>query len=58
LGTAYGVKHLLARDWSHLATLVASLPATGLRVLEVRTARKADAAQRRALFQAAAQELQ
>ncbi len=58
LCTAYGVKHLLVRDWSHLATLVASLPAAGLRVLEVRTARKADAAQRRALFQAAAQELQ
>jgi 2-succinyl-5-enolpyruvyl-6-hydroxy-3-cyclohexene-1-carboxylate synthase len=57
LCSAYGVKHLLVRDWSHLAILLASLPQTGLRVLEVCTARKADAAQRRALFQAAAQKL-
>jgi 2-succinyl-5-enolpyruvyl-6-hydroxy-3-cyclohexene-1-carboxylate synthase len=57
LCSAYGVKHVLVRDWSHLAILLASLPQTGLRVLEVCTARKADAAQRRALFQAAAQKL-
>lgn len=57
LCSAYGVKHVLVRAWSHLAMLLASLPPTGLRVLEVRTARKADAAQRRALFQAAAEEL-
>jgi 2-succinyl-5-enolpyruvyl-6-hydroxy-3-cyclohexene-1-carboxylate synthase len=58
LCSAYGVQHVLVRAWSHLTTLLTSLPPTGLRVLEVRTARKADAAQRRALFQAAAEELQ
>ena len=55
LCTAYGAEHVLVRDWTHFAGLVSKLPATGLRVLEVRTDRKRDAALRRELFAAAAE---
>jgi len=47
---AYGVEHVPVNDWGHLARLVAKLPARGVRVLELRTDRKRDAAWRKALF--------
>jgi len=50
LCAAYGVGHVLVRDWRHLATLVRKLPSRGVRVLEVRTDRKKDAAFRQELF--------
>ncbi len=50
LCSAYGVEHALVRDWAHFTALISSLPAQGLRVLEVRTDRKRDAAARKALF--------
>ena len=49
LCAAYGVEHVLVRDWPHFTELI-SAPASGLRVLEVRTDRKRDAAQRKQLF--------
>ncbi|HVU23330.1 MAG TPA: 2-succinyl-5-enolpyruvyl-6-hydroxy-3-cyclohexene-1-carboxylic-acid synthase [Opitutus sp.] len=54
LCAAHGVKHVLVRDWAHFAKLVGTLPASGVRVLEVRTDRKRDAAARKALFAAVA----
>jgi 2-succinyl-5-enolpyruvyl-6-hydroxy-3-cyclohexene-1-carboxylate synthase len=54
LCAAYGAEHVLVRDWTHFTGLISALPATGLRVLEVRTDRKRDAAFRRELFTAAA----
>jgi 2-succinyl-5-enolpyruvyl-6-hydroxy-3-cyclohexene-1-carboxylate synthase len=53
LCAAYGAAHVLVRDREHLAGLVSILPETGVRVLEVRTDRKRDAALRRELFVAA-----
>jgi 2-succinyl-5-enolpyruvyl-6-hydroxy-3-cyclohexene-1-carboxylate synthase len=50
LCSAYGVEHVLVRDWAHFSELIATLPAAGIRVLEVRTDRKRDAAARKALF--------
>lgn len=47
---AYGVEYLLVRDWAHFATLISTLPAAGIRVLELRTDRKQDAARRKQLF--------
>jgi 2-succinyl-5-enolpyruvyl-6-hydroxy-3-cyclohexene-1-carboxylate synthase len=55
LCAAHRVEHVLVRDWHHLADLAGQLPAAGIRVLEVRTDRRADAAQRKQwLAQAAA----
>lgn len=54
LCATYGVAHTLVRDWRHFERLLAKLPARGVRVLEVRTDRKRDAAFRKALFAAAA----
>lgn len=54
LCSAYGVEHVAVRDWAHLRELTSDLPASGLRVLEVRTDRKADVVTRRELFAAAA----
>ncbi len=54
LCAAHSVEHVLVRDWSHFAGLVATLPASGIRVLELRTDRKRDAAIRKAWFAAAA----
>ena len=53
LCSAYGVDHVLVRDWAHFSELIAELPG-GIRVLELRTDRKRDAARRKALFAAAA----
>jgi 2-succinyl-5-enolpyruvyl-6-hydroxy-3-cyclohexene-1-carboxylate synthase len=55
LCAAYGVKHVRVRDWPHFAGLVTRLPGRGIRVLEVRTDRKRDAAFRKDLFAEAAQ---
>ncbi len=55
LCAAYGVEHVPVRDWAHFAALCTALPEAGVRVLELRTDRKRDAALRRELFAAAAQ---
>jgi 2-succinyl-5-enolpyruvyl-6-hydroxy-3-cyclohexene-1-carboxylate synthase len=55
LCSACGADHVAVRDWSHFTELVSTLPAAGLRVLELRTDRKYDAALRRELFAAGAQ---
>ena len=47
---AYGVEHVLVRDWAHFQALISPLPAAGIRVLEVGTDRKRDAAARKAMF--------
>jgi len=57
LCAAYGADHVLVRDWAHFTELVSVLPASGLRVLEVRTDRKRDAATRRQWFAEIAAEL-
>jgi len=44
---------VLVKDWTHFSELIAELP-PGIRVLELRTDRKRDAARRKALFAAAA----
>jgi 2-succinyl-5-enolpyruvyl-6-hydroxy-3-cyclohexene-1-carboxylate synthase len=43
------------RDWFHFTELISTLPAAGLRVLELRTDRKLDAAFRKELFLTASQ---
>ncbi len=50
LCAAHGVAHTLVTDWPQFRTLVGELPQEGIRVLEVRTDRKADAAARKAWF--------
>jgi 2-succinyl-5-enolpyruvyl-6-hydroxy-3-cyclohexene-1-carboxylate synthase len=50
LAAAYGVEHTLVRDWAHFASLISTLPTSGIRVLELRTDRKHDAAKRKTLF--------
>jgi 2-succinyl-5-enolpyruvyl-6-hydroxy-3-cyclohexene-1-carboxylate synthase len=50
LCAAYGCSHAAVRDWKHFAQLMGRLPARGLRVLELRTDRKKDAATRKELF--------
>jgi 2-succinyl-5-enolpyruvyl-6-hydroxy-3-cyclohexene-1-carboxylate synthase len=50
LSAAYGVEHVPVRDWAHFTELISALPAAGMRVLELRTDRKLDAARRRQLF--------
>lgn len=54
LSAAYGVAHTLVRDWNHFSGLVGKLPKRGIRVLELRTDRKADAAFRKKILQEAA----
>jgi 2-succinyl-5-enolpyruvyl-6-hydroxy-3-cyclohexene-1-carboxylate synthase len=54
LCAAHEVQHVLVRDWSHFSELVARPPDAGVRVLEVRTDRKRDAATRKKLFAEAA----
>jgi 2-succinyl-5-enolpyruvyl-6-hydroxy-3-cyclohexene-1-carboxylate synthase len=50
LCAAHGVPHTVVRSWSAFTRLVARLPRRGLRVLELRTDRRRDAAARKALF--------
>jgi 2-succinyl-5-enolpyruvyl-6-hydroxy-3-cyclohexene-1-carboxylate synthase len=54
LCAAYGVTHTLVRDGKHFAGLVSRLPKSGIRVLELRTDRKKDAAFRKKIFAEAA----
>jgi len=54
LCAAHGVQHVIVTDWKHFSGLVEKLPKSGIRVLEVRTDRKRDAAFRKKLFAAAA----
>jgi 2-succinyl-5-enolpyruvyl-6-hydroxy-3-cyclohexene-1-carboxylate synthase len=51
---AYGVAHVLVRDWKHFIGLISVLPSNGVRVLELRTDRKRDAATRKSIFSDAA----
>jgi 2-succinyl-5-enolpyruvyl-6-hydroxy-3-cyclohexene-1-carboxylate synthase len=50
LCSAYGVEHVIVRDWVQFTTLISALPVKGVRVLEVNTDRKSDAARRKAWF--------
>ena len=58
LCAAHGAEHVVVKDWAHFTELVQTLPATGVRVLEVLTDRKHDAAQRKTLFATVAREMQ
>jgi 2-succinyl-5-enolpyruvyl-6-hydroxy-3-cyclohexene-1-carboxylate synthase len=51
LCAAHGVAHEAVADWPRFTALIATLPASGLRVLEIRTNRKHDAAARRQLLE-------
>jgi 2-succinyl-5-enolpyruvyl-6-hydroxy-3-cyclohexene-1-carboxylate synthase len=55
LCAAHGVEHRAVSDWTEFTVLVTTLPASGVRVLEIRTDRKRDAAARKALFAKAAE---
>lgn len=55
---AHGVDHVAVRDWNHFTELIRDLPPSGVRVLELRTDRKRDAAQRKALFATVARDVQ
>lgn len=55
LARAYGAEHVAVRDWTQFAELISALPASGIRVLEIGTDRKADVDGRRALFTAMAE---
>ena len=50
LCAAYGVAHTVVKTTTQLARLVTQLPKNGVRVLELRTDRKRDAAFRKRLF--------
>ena len=50
LCAAHGVKHTVVRDWGHLEEIISVPAAPGIRVLEVRTDRKLDAARRKEWF--------
>jgi 2-succinyl-5-enolpyruvyl-6-hydroxy-3-cyclohexene-1-carboxylate synthase len=52
---AYGIEHCLIETWQQLTSLLSPLPKTGIRVLEIRTNRKQDAAYRKQLFTQMAQ---
>ena len=54
LCAAHGVSHTLVRDAKHFTGLISKLPKTGIRVLELRTDRKKDAAFRKKIFADAA----
>ncbi|MBL9215269.1 MAG: 2-succinyl-5-enolpyruvyl-6-hydroxy-3-cyclohexene-1-carboxylic-acid synthase [Opitutaceae bacterium] len=58
LARAYGVKHHRVASPSHLARLLRTLPARGIRILEVRTDRRRDAAQRQTMFAGVAARLE
>ena len=50
LCSAYGVEHVAVDDDEQFLELISLLPVTGVRVLEIRTDRKRDAAFRKKLF--------
>jgi 2-succinyl-5-enolpyruvyl-6-hydroxy-3-cyclohexene-1-carboxylate synthase len=53
LCSAHGVAHVHVEDWSHFRALISSLPGHGIRVLEINTDRKRDAAWRKDAFASA-----
>jgi 2-succinyl-5-enolpyruvyl-6-hydroxy-3-cyclohexene-1-carboxylate synthase len=53
LCSAHGVAHVHVEDWSHFESLISTLPDHGVRVLEVNTDRKRDAAWRKEAFASA-----
>src|ERR1019366_768764 len=53
LCSAHGVPHVHVEDWSHFQSLIAALPPQGIRVLELTTDRKRDAAWRKEAFASA-----
>ncbi|MBI5381040.1 MAG: 2-succinyl-5-enolpyruvyl-6-hydroxy-3-cyclohexene-1-carboxylic-acid synthase [Opitutae bacterium] len=55
LCAAYGVEHTLITSWEQLVDQLSVLPATGVRVLEIPTDRKRDAATRKRLLATAAE---
>jgi 2-succinyl-5-enolpyruvyl-6-hydroxy-3-cyclohexene-1-carboxylate synthase len=55
LCSAYGAGHVVVRDWAHFTELVSALPENGIRVIEVQTDRRRDAALCREILGAAAQ---
>lgn len=57
LCAAYGVEHVAVRDWPQFEELIKKLPTTGIRVLEIATDRKRDAAERKRCFAALAARL-
>lgn len=57
LCAAHGVEHVAVKDWAHFTSLISKPPERGIRVLEVRTDRKRDAAHRKQLFAEVAREL-
>ena len=54
LCAAHAVTHVAVETWAQFVDLIARPPALGVRVLELRTDRKRDAATRKRLFTAAA----
>jgi 2-succinyl-5-enolpyruvyl-6-hydroxy-3-cyclohexene-1-carboxylate synthase len=50
LCAAYGAGHVRVKSWRHFATLLGTVPRRGVRVLELATDRKRDAAFRKELF--------
>jgi len=57
LCAAHGVGHQVVRSWTQFARLVARLPRRGVRLLELRTDGKRDAAIRKKLFAAVADQV-
>ncbi|ACB76924.1 2-succinyl-5-enolpyruvyl-6-hydroxy-3-cyclohexene-1-carboxylic-acid synthase [Opitutus terrae] len=55
LCAAHDVEHVLIRGWPEFSKLIATLPEQGIRVLELRTDRKHDAARRKQLLADAAE---
>jgi 2-succinyl-5-enolpyruvyl-6-hydroxy-3-cyclohexene-1-carboxylate synthase len=51
---AHGAEHIYVEDWTHFEALISNLPAEGVRLLELRTDRKRDAAWRKEAFASAA----
>jgi 2-succinyl-5-enolpyruvyl-6-hydroxy-3-cyclohexene-1-carboxylate synthase len=50
LCAAYGAEHVRVRDYDHFIALITTLPTAGVRVLELETDRKSDAATRKTMF--------
>lgn len=50
LCAAHGIEHRRVGDWAEFVGLITRLPAAGVRVLEIRTDRKLDAARRKQWF--------
>jgi 2-succinyl-5-enolpyruvyl-6-hydroxy-3-cyclohexene-1-carboxylate synthase len=53
LCAAHGVEHIHIEDWTHFESLITTLPSQGIRVLELSTDRKRDAAWRKEAFASA-----